>query len=82
MCYAFEYVMSESIQLEPMRGRVTEFSGTSEDEPRRWSYHREGVLCILRCSNAACFVLCGTLDDGSQLPSEYDDIQEVDGWHH
>ena len=74
--------MSESTQLEPMRGRVAEFSGTSEDEPRKWSYHREGDLCILRCSNVACFVLCGTLDDGSQLPSEYDDIQEVDGWHH
>ena len=33
MCYAFEYVISESIQLEPMRGRVTEFGGTFEDEP-------------------------------------------------
>ena len=40
------------------------------------------LVKVIRCSNVACFVLCGTLDDGSQLPSEYDDIQEVDGWHH
>ena len=37
---------------------------------------------MLRCSNAACFVLCGVLDDGRQLLSEYDDTQEVDVWHH
>ena len=34
---------------------------------------------MLRCPNAACFMICGALDDGSQLLSEYDDIQEVDG---
>ena len=34
---------------------------------------------VIRCHNVACFVLCGTLDDGRQLLSEYDDIQEVDG---
>ena len=36
---------------------------------------------VLQCSNAACFMLCGTLDDGRQLVSEYEDIQEVDGLH-
>ena len=36
----------------------------------------------IRCLNVAFFVLCGTLDDGSQLLNEYDDIPEVDGRHH
>ena len=74
--------MSESIQLERTRGKATGYKGTSEDEPRRWSYHRWGVLCMLQCLNVACFVLCGVIDDGSQLLSEYDDTQEVEGWHH
>ena len=36
---------------------------------------------IIRFPNVAYFVPDGTFDDGSQLPSEYDDIQDVDGWH-
>ena len=36
----------------------------------------------VRCPNVACSVLWGTLDVGSQLLSEYDDIEEVDDWNH
>ena len=48
-----------------------------------------GVVCssgvivsveVIRCPNAAYFPFCGTLDNRSHLPSEYDDIQQVDGW--
>ena len=37
---------------------------------------------VIQYPNVACFVLCGTLDDGRQLLSEYNDIREVYGWHH
>ena len=48
----------------------------------KWSDNLEWFYVfveIIRCPNATCFLICGTIDDGSQLLSEYDDIQEVDG---
>ena len=56
-----------------------------EYEVRKWSNNLKGfyvLVEITRFPNAAFFMLCGTLDDGTHLLSEYDDIQEVDGWHH
>ena len=55
---------------------------SSEYEERKWDNNLDRfyvLVEVIRRPNDACSVLCGILDDGSRIRSEYGDIQEVDG---
>ena len=76
---------TERVVRYPHGVELLEFGDIFECVYSKWSCNLECFYVLvemIRCPNDVCFMLCGTLDDGSQLLSEYDDIQEVDDWHH